>query len=247
MIPATLSRRLASRLAANPASSARPVGLRCLSRVRKRAAAGEAGLNFPAALRALRLTAKPRGFDETVEIALRLGLDPRKPDQQLRSVVELPHGTGQVTRVVVFAEGEAAAEASAAGADIVGGAELAERIQGGFTDFERCIAHPSMMREVGKLGKVLGPRGLMPNAKLGTVTTSLAKAVKSAKQGVVEFKAERHGLVCAPIGKLSFEDESLVGNMRELMMAINDNKPKASHSTLIQPSFNPQSTTTSPR
>ena len=151
-------------------------------------------------------------FDETVEIAMNLGVDPRHSDQMVRGVVSLPHGTGKSVRVAVFAKDAKAVEATAAGADIVGAEDLMERIQGGQIDFDRVIATPDMMGVVGRLGKILGPRGLMPNPKLGTVTPNVAEAVKNVKGGEIEFKVEKAGIVHAGIGKTSFTPEALVQN-----------------------------------
>jgi large subunit ribosomal protein L1 len=173
-------------------------------------------------------------FDETVEIAMNLNLDPRKPDQNLRGTVMLPHGTGKPVRVAVFARGERAAEAEAAGADIVGAEDLAERVQAGQIDFDRCIATPDMMALVGRLGKILGPRGLMPNPRLGTVTQNVAEAVRAAKGGQVEFRAERAGIVHAGIGKASFTDAALVDNVRAFVGAIVRGKPSGAKGTYIK-------------
>ncbi|WP_085940082.1 50S ribosomal protein L1, partial [Azospirillum sp. B4] len=148
-------------------------------------------------------------FDETVEIAMNLGIDPRHADQMVRGMVQLPNGTGKTVRVAVFARGPKAAEAEAAGAELVGAEDLAEKIQAGEMNFDRCIATPDMMALVGRLGKVLGPRGLMPNPKLGTVTMNVGEAVKSAKGGSVEFRAEKTGIVHAGVGKASFSQEAL--------------------------------------
>jgi large subunit ribosomal protein L1 len=164
-------------------------------------------------------------FDETVEIAMNLDIDPRHSDQQVRGVVQLPNGTGKSVRVVVFARGDKAEEAKKAGADIVGAEDLAESIEGGKVDFERCIATPDMMAVVGKLGKVLGPRGLMPNPKLGTVTPNVAAAVAAAKGGEVVFRAEKAGVIHAGIGKASFSEEALIGNARAFVDAIHKSKP----------------------
>ena len=164
-------------------------------------------------------------FDETVEIAVNLGVDPRHADQMVRGVVSLPAGTGKETRVAVFARGEKADEAKAAGADIVGAEDLMERIQGGNIDFDRCIATPDMMPIVGRLGKILGPRNLMPNPRVGTVTTDVAEAVKAAKGGEVQFKVEKAGVVHAGIGKASFSEEDLARNVRAFVDAVQKAKP----------------------
>jgi len=164
-------------------------------------------------------------FDETVEIALRLGVDPRHADQMVRGMVSLPHGTGKSVRVAVFAKGDKADAAKAAGADLVGADELAEQVQKGEIDFDRCIATPDMMAVVGKLGKVLGPRGLMPNPKLGTVTPDVEAAVKAAKSGQIEFRVEKAGIVQAGIGKASFSQAALEENVAAFIDAINKAKP----------------------
>src|SRR5712664_397469 len=173
-------------------------------------------------------------FDVTVEIAMNLNLDPRKQDQNLRGTVMLPHGTGKTVRVAVFARGDRAKEAEAAGADVVGAEDLAEKVQAGTIDFDRCIATPDMMAVVGRLGKVLGPRGLMPNPKLGTVTANVAEAVKAAKGGQVEFRAEKAGIVHAGIGKVSFSEEALVENVRAFVGAISRSKPTGVKGTYIK-------------
>jgi len=167
----------------------------------------------------------PAKFDETVELAMNLNIDPRKADQSVRGVISLPHGTGKSMRVAVFARGDKAEAAKTAGADIVGAEDLAEKIQGGQIDFDRCIATPDMMAIVGRLGKVLGPRGLMPNPKLGTVTADVTQAVKDAKGGQVQYRAEKAGIVHAGIGKVSFSEAALVENVRALVGAINRAKP----------------------
>jgi len=173
-------------------------------------------------------------FDETVEISMNLGIDPRKADQNLRGTVLLPNGTGKTLRVAVFARGDKAKEAEAAGADIVGAEDLAEKIQAGIMEFDRCIATPDMMVLVGRLGKVLGPRGLMPNPKLGTVTVNVGEAVKAAKGGQVEFRAEKAGIVHAGIGKASFDAKQLVENVRAFVGAINRSKPTGAKGTYIK-------------
>ena len=164
-------------------------------------------------------------FDETVEIAVQLGVDPRHADQMVRGVVGLPNGTGKDVRVAVFARGPKAEEAQAAGADIVGAEDLMETIQGGTIDFDRCIATPDMMPIVGRLGKVLGPRNLMPNPKVGTVTMDVADAVKNAKGGEVQFKVEKAGVVHAGVGKASFDEGKLVENIRAFIDAVAKAKP----------------------
>jgi large subunit ribosomal protein L1 len=164
-------------------------------------------------------------FDETVEIAMNLNLDPRKPDQNLRGAVMLPHGTGKTIRVAVFARDDRAKEAETAGADIVGAEDLAEKVQAGEIDFDRAIATPDLMALVGRLGKILGPRGLMPNPRLGTVTQNVAEAVQAAKGGQVEFRAEKAGIVHAGVGKASFTDAALADNVRAFVGAITRGKP----------------------
>ncbi|MEA4838453.1 MAG: 50S ribosomal protein L1 [Rhodospirillaceae bacterium] len=173
-------------------------------------------------------------FDETIEVALNLGIDPRHADQMVRGVVSLPNGTGKTIRVAVFAKGAKADEARAAGADIVGAEELADEVQAGKMDFERCIASPDMMGLVGRLGKVLGPRGLMPNPKLGTVTPNVAEAVKAAKGGQVQFRAERAGIVHAGVGKASFSEDALVANVKAFVDAINKAKPAGAKGTYLK-------------
>ncbi len=173
-------------------------------------------------------------FDETVEIAMNLGVDPRHADQNVRDVVSLPNGTGKSVRVAVFAKGAKAEEAEAAGADLVGAEDLAEKITGGTIDFDRCIATPDMMPVVGKLGRVLGPRGLMPNPKLGTVTNDVGEAVKAAKGGQVQFRAEKAGLVHAGVGKASFTDEALLENVLAFVDAVNRARPSGSKGTYVK-------------
>jgi len=173
-------------------------------------------------------------FDETVEIAMNLGIDPRHADQMVRGVVQLPNGTGKTVRVAVFARANKAEEALAAGADIVGAEDLAEKIQAGEINFDRCIASPDMMAVVGRLGKILGPRGLMPNPKLGTVTPNVAEAVKAAKGGAVEFRAEKTGIVHAGVGKASFSEDTLLENIRAFVGAIARAKPAGAKGTYIE-------------
>ena len=173
-------------------------------------------------------------FDESIEIAMNLGIDPRHADQQVRGACALPHGTGKSVRVAVFARGDKAEEAKAAGAEFVGAEDLMEQIQGGLMDFERVIASPDMMGVVGRLGKVLGPRGLMPNPKLGTVTPNVADAVAKAKAGEVQFRAEKAGIVHAGIGKVSFGADQLVENVRAFVAAIQAAKPSGAKGTYIR-------------
>ena len=173
-------------------------------------------------------------FDETIEVALNLGVDPRHADQMVRGVVSLPKGTGKDVRVAVFAKGAKADEAKAAGADVVGAEDLMETVQGGQNDFDRVIATPDMMGVVGRLGKVLGPKGLMPNPKLGTVTMDVAKAVNDAKSGQVEFRVEKAGIVHAGIGKASFSESDLKENFTAFMDAIVKNKPSGAKGKFVK-------------
>ncbi len=173
-------------------------------------------------------------FDETVEVALKLGVDPRHADQQVRGTVVLPHGTGSEVRVLVFAKGEKVEEAEAAGADFVGAEELAEKIQAGWVDFDVAIATPDMMGVVGRLGRILGPRGLMPNPKTGTVTFEVANAVKEVKAGKVEFRVNKEAGIHVPIGKVSFGLEQLEGNFNALLGAILKAKPQAAKGTYLR-------------
>ena len=173
-------------------------------------------------------------FDESVEIAVNLGVDPRHADQQVRGVVALPSGTGRDVRVAVIAKDAKAAEATAAGAEVVGAEDLVERIQGGFMEFDRVIATPDMMALVGRLGKVLGPRGLMPNPRVGTVTMNVGQAVKDAKGGSIEFRVEKAGIVHAGIGKASFTEDSLKANVSALIVALNKAKPSGAKGLYIK-------------
>jgi large subunit ribosomal protein L1 len=185
------------------------------------------------AIAAVKANAKAK-FDESVEISVNLGVDPRHADQQVRGVVNLPSGTGRDVRVAVFARGGKADEATAAGADVVGAEDLVQRIQDGFLDFDRVIASPDMMALVGRLGKVLGPRGLMPNPKVGTVTPNVAQAVKDAKSGSVEFRVEKAGIIHAGIGKVSFTDDALAANVRALVEALTRSKPTGAKGQYIK-------------
>jgi large subunit ribosomal protein L1 len=178
-----------------------------------------------------RATAK---FDETIEIAMNLGVDPRHADQMVRGVVNLPNGTGRTVRVAVFARGDKAEEARAAGADIVGAEDLVETVQKGEIDFDRCIATPDMMPLVGRLGKVLGPRGMMPNPKVGTVTPDVAGAVKASKGGAVEFRVEKAGIIHAGVGKASFESTALVENIRAFADAVVRAKPAGAKGVYVK-------------
>jgi large subunit ribosomal protein L1 len=173
-------------------------------------------------------------FDETIEVSMNLGIDPRHADQNVRGVVMLPHGTGKSLRVAVFARGDKAKQALDAGADLVGAEDLAEKVQAGQMDFDRCIATPDMMAVVGRLGKVLGPRGLMPNPKLGTVTADVAEAVRAAKGGQVEFRAEKAGIIHAGVGKASFTEQALIENVKAFVGAISRAKPSGAKGTYIR-------------
>ena len=173
-------------------------------------------------------------FDETIEVALNLGVDPRHADQMVRGVVELPNGSGRSVRVAVFAKDAKADEAKEAGADLVGAEDLMETVQAGTIDFDRCIATPDMMPLVGRLGKVLGPRNLMPNPKVGTVTTDVAEAVKAAKGGAVEFRVEKAGIVHAGVGKASFSEEQITGNVQAFLTAVQKARPTGAKGTFIK-------------
>jgi large subunit ribosomal protein L1 len=173
-------------------------------------------------------------FDETIEVAMNLGVDPRHADQMVRGVCQLPHGSGRKLRVGVFAKGAKAEEAKKAGADVVGAEDLVEQVQKGVIEFDRCIATPDMMPLVGRLGKVLGPRGLMPNPKVGTVTADVAVAVKAAKGGAVEFRVEKAGVIHAGVGKASFAEEALVDNIRAFTDAVMKAKPSGAKGTFVK-------------
>lgn len=188
---------------------------------------------LPDAVKLLKKHAKAK-FDETVEISLNLGVDPKHADQQVRGVISMPNGIGKTLRVAVFAKGAKAEEAKKAGADLVGADDLAEQILKGAMDFDRCIATPDMMGVVGKLGKVLGPRGLMPNPKLGTVTMDVAAAVNAAKSGQVEFRVEKAGIIHAGIGKASFTEKQIEENIRALLTAVTKAKPAGAKGTFMK-------------
>lgn len=186
------------------------------------------------AVKVIKAHASSSKFDETVEIAMNLGIDPRHADQQVRGAVQLPNGTGKSVRVAVFARDAKADEAREAGAEFVGAEDLMEQIQGGMMDFDRVIATPDMMAVVGRLGKVLGPKGLMPNPKLGTVTPNVTDAVQAAKGGEVQFRAEKAGIIHAGIGKASFSEEQLSENIRAFAMAIINAKPSGAKGTYLK-------------
>ena len=203
------------------------------TRAAREAFAGKDDLTVEEAVALIKANSKTK-FDETVEIAMNLGVDPRHADQMVRGVVGLPNGTGKDVRVAVFARGPKAEEAQAAGADIVGAEDLMETIQGGKIDFDRCIATPDMMPIVGRMGKVLGPRNLMPNPKVGTVTMDVADAVKAAKGGEVQFKAEKAGVVHAGVGKASFDEAKLVENVKAFVDAVAKAKPSGAKGAYIK-------------
>lgn len=210
-----------------------------MARISKRVAASREGLDRNAiygvedAVKLLKARATAK-FDETVEIAMNLGVDPRHADQMVRGVCNLPNGSGRTVRVAVFARGAKADEAKAAGADIVGAEDLLEQIQGGNINFDRCIATPDMMGLVGRLGKVLGPRGLMPNPRVGTVTMDVAGAVGAAKGGAVEFRVEKAGIVHAGIGKASFTQDALEANVKAIVDALVRAKPSGAKGTYVK-------------
>ncbi len=202
---------------------------------REKARTGDVAANHPLseAVKLVKANATAK-FDESIEIAVNLGVDPRHADQQVRGVVALPSGTGRDVRVAVIAKDAKAEEAKAAGADIVGAEDLVERIQGGFLEFDRVIATPDMMALVGRLGKILGPRGLMPNPRVGTVTPNVAQAVKDAKGGAIEFRVEKSGIVHAGIGKASFTDEAITANVRAVMEALAKAKPSGAKGVYVR-------------
>ncbi|WP_424987604.1 50S ribosomal protein L1 [Microbulbifer sp. S227A] len=203
------------------------------TRAARDAVAGKENLSVEDAVALIKGNATAK-FDETVELAVNLGVDPRHADQMVRGVVGLPNGTGKTVRVAVFARGAKADEATAAGADIVGAEDLMETVQGGKIEFDRCIATPDMMPIVGRLGKVLGPRNLMPNPKVGTVTMDVADAVKAAKGGEVQFKVEKAGVVHAGVGKASFDEAKLVENVRAFVGAVAKAKPAGAKGTYMK-------------
>ena len=203
------------------------------TRAAREAFAGKEDLTVEEAIALVKGNAKAK-FDETVEIAVNLGVDPRHADQMVRGKVSLPNGTGKTMRVAVFARGEKADEAKKAGADIVGAEDLMETIQGGKIEFDRCIATPDMMPIVGRLGKILGPRNLMPNPKVGTVTMDVATAVQAAKGGEVQFKVEKAGVIHGGIGKTSFDEGKLVENVKAFVNAVNKAKPAGAKGTYVK-------------
>ncbi|SMX23058.1 50S ribosomal protein L1 [Boseongicola aestuarii] len=206
------------------------------ARAAKEAFAGKENLTVEEAVALIKGNAKTK-FDQTVEIAMNLGVDPRHADQMVRGSVNLPNGTGKSVRVAVFARGAKAEEAQKAGADIVGAEDLMEIVQGGKIEFDRCIATPDMMPIVGRLGKVLGPRNLMPNPKVGTVTMDVAEAVEAAKGGQVTFKAEKAGVVHAGVGKTSFDEAKLVENIRAFVDAVSKARPTGAKGTYMKKVF----------
>ena len=197
------------------------------------ATAGKSNLTVEDAVKLVKGNATAK-FDETIEISMNLGVDPRHADQMVRGTVNLPNGTGKTVRVAVFARGAKADEATAAGADIVGAEDLMEAVQGGKIDFDRCIATPDMMPIVGRLGKILGPRNLMPNPKIGTVTMDVKDAVEAAKGGQVQFKAEKAGVVHAGVGKASFDEAKLVENVRAFVEAVSKARPTGAKGTYMK-------------
>jgi large subunit ribosomal protein L1 len=210
-----------------------------MAKITKRAAKANEGVDrnklykLEEAIKEVKARASAK-FDETIEIAINLGVDPRHADQMVRGVVNLPNGTGKTVRVAVFAKDAKADEARAAGADIVGAEDLMEQIQSGKIDFDRCIATPDMMPLVGRLGKILGPRNLMPNPKVGTVTPDVAGAVKAAKGGAVEYRVEKAGILHAGVGKVSFSEEALLQNIKAFTDAVQKSKPAGAKGTYVK-------------
>jgi large subunit ribosomal protein L1 len=202
-------------------------------RAGREAVAGKEHVALDEAVKLIRANASAK-FDETVEVAMNLGVDPRHADQMVRGVVSLPNGTGKTVRVAVFARGAKADEAKEAGADIVGAEDLMETIQGGTIEFDRCIATPDMMPIVGRLGKILGPRNLMPNPKVGTVTMDVGQAVQNAKGGEVQFRVEKGGIIHGGVGKASFDDAKLVENVKAFVQAVNRAKPSGAKGTYLK-------------
>ena len=198
-----------------------------------RANAPKENVNIEAALEAVLAQPKAK-FDESVDVAIKLGVDPRHADQMVRGTIALPNGTGKTARVAVFAKGPKAEEAEKAGADVVGADDLVEKIQGGFLDFDRVVATPDMMGQVGKLGRVLGPRGLMPNPKLGTVTMDVAKAVTAIKSGQIEVRVDKAGVIHAPVGRRSFDVAKLNENIQFLITELNRMKPASAKGRYMQ-------------
>ncbi|WP_425101651.1 50S ribosomal protein L1 [Tropicibacter sp. S64] len=203
------------------------------TRAAREAFAGKENISVEEAVALIKANVKTK-FDETVEIAMNLGVDPRHADQMVRGVVGLPNGTGKTVRVAVFARGAKADEAKAAGADVVGAEDLMETVQGGTIEFDRCIATPDMMPIVGRLGKILGPRNLMPNPKVGTVTMDVKEAIEAAKGGQVQFKAEKGGVVHAGVGKASFDEAKLAENIRAFVGAVSAAKPTGAKGTYMK-------------
>ncbi|MBZ0130320.1 MAG: 50S ribosomal protein L1 [Rhodobacteraceae bacterium] len=203
------------------------------TRAAREAFHGKANLSVAEAVKLIKANAKTK-FDETLEVAMNLGVDPRHADQMVRGVVSLPNGTGKTMRVAVFARGDKADEAKAAGADIVGAEDLMETIQGGTIEFDRCIATPDMMPIVGRLGKILGPRNLMPNPRVGTVTMDVKAAVEAAKGGEVQFRVEKAGVVHGGIGKCSFDEAKLVENVKAFVSAVQKAKPTGAKGTYLK-------------
>ncbi|MBL4813581.1 MAG: 50S ribosomal protein L1 [Rhodobacteraceae bacterium] len=203
------------------------------TRTAREAFAGKSNLTVSDAVALVKAQAVAK-FDETIELAINLGVDPRHADQMVRGTITLPNGTGKNVRVAVFARGDKADEAKAAGADIIGAEDLMQTIQGGTLDFDRCIATPDMMPIVGRLGKILGPRNLMPNPKIGTVTMDVAAAVKAAKGGQVQFKAEKAGVIHVGVGKASFSAEKLEENVRALIDAVSKARPSGAKGTYMK-------------